>query len=168
MKDFDVNHDKVFQHVTQLYHGMQRVACDGQLVAAALPWLLSAWTVRVYPTGRLVWLAVAPAVLSIALIGAAWVLPGLIALDVVLGIVVLGDLNTFQFTNDLSEILPGTGCDQSAGSTSDQGSLAHARRSSDFQGEPSGTSPMLSSSTGKTPQVGLFHNAALSRLSTPP
>jgi predicted extracellular nuclease len=27
-------------------------------------------------------------------------------------IVVLGDLNTFQFTNDLSEILPGTGCDQ--------------------------------------------------------
>jgi endonuclease/exonuclease/phosphatase family metal-dependent hydrolase len=27
-------------------------------------------------------------------------------------IVVLGDLNTFQFTDDLSEMLPGTGCDQ--------------------------------------------------------
>jgi uncharacterized protein (DUF58 family) len=65
-----------------------------KLAAIAVPLAALAWTRRIYPAGRLVYLALLPASLSIGMLVTDWVLVGVVALDLVLAATALGDLMT--------------------------------------------------------------------------
>ena len=64
-----------------------------------------AWAFRIYPDRRLVYLALVPALLSFGLLGVPGFFWPLIGLDLVVGLVIVGDLATLRVeTTDLDEI----------------------------------------------------------------
>jgi uncharacterized protein (DUF58 family) len=73
-----------------------------KLAVAAAPLLLLAWLKRIYPDRRLVYLALAPGVLSFGLLLAPDLVWPLAAMDVLLGLLVLGDLATLPRTGVFS------------------------------------------------------------------
>ena len=65
-----------------------------KLAAVAAPLFLAAWAAQVYPSRRLVLLALVPGLASIGLLAASWLLVGVIALDAVILAAAAGDLLT--------------------------------------------------------------------------
>jgi len=65
-----------------------------KLAAVVVPLVALAWLVRIYPHRRLIGLALVPAILSIGLLGTPGFFWPLVGLDVVLGMVIAGDLAT--------------------------------------------------------------------------
>jgi uncharacterized protein (DUF58 family) len=75
-----------------------------KLAAAAAPLLALAWLLRIYPARRLVWLALAPALLSLLLLAAPAILWPLAALDLVLAAAAIADLCTLPVRKDFSVV----------------------------------------------------------------
>ncbi len=73
-----------------------------KLAAVVLPLGLLARLAAVYPTRRLVYLALAPALLSVGLLSAAWMLWPVLVLDAALGLVLCVDLWSLPARGDFS------------------------------------------------------------------
>jgi uncharacterized protein (DUF58 family) len=65
-----------------------------KLAVVAVPLVALAWSLRVYPDRRLVYLALVPGILSLALLGAPWLFWAVVAIDVAVALVILADLAT--------------------------------------------------------------------------
>jgi len=73
-----------------------------KLAAVSAPLVLLAWLGQVYPTRRLVWLALAPGLLSITLLLSSAMIWPLAAIDVVLGAVAIRDLFSLPRRKDFT------------------------------------------------------------------
>ncbi len=75
-----------------------------KLAAIAAPLAALAWAARIYPTGRLVLLALGPAIVSLGLLAADWVMVLVLVLDGLLAGVALFDVLTLPRPGDFSAV----------------------------------------------------------------